>query len=104
MDIIGHLQDGAVLHLYGIDIPLPPLPTFDMSITRAVVMMWIAAFIGMAKRGPMLSPTRVLGFKDYERLFSEDTSQGEMTEQVQQFFGGGHVIPLSISGPSASST
>jgi len=49
----------------------------------------IAAFIGMAKRGPMLRPTRVLGFKDYERIFSEDTSQGEMTEQVQQFFVNG---------------
>jgi hypothetical protein len=46
----------------------------------------IAAFIGMAKRGPMLRPTRVLGFKDYERIFSEDPSQGEMTEQVRQFF------------------
>ena len=46
----------------------------------------IAAFVGMAKRGPLLQPTRVLGFKDYERLFSADTSQGEMTEQVRQFF------------------
>jgi phage tail sheath protein FI len=46
----------------------------------------IAAFVGMAKRGPLLEPTRVLGLKDYERLFSADTSQGEMTEQVRQFF------------------
>jgi uncharacterized protein len=46
----------------------------------------IAAFVGMAKRGPLLEPTRVLGFKDYERVFSADTSQGEMTEQVRQFF------------------
>ena len=46
----------------------------------------IAAFIGMCKRGPLLTPTRVLGLKDYERIFSPDTSQGEMTEQVRQFF------------------
>src|SRR2546423_2508062 len=46
----------------------------------------IAAFVGMSKRGPLLEPTRVLGFKDYERVFSADTSQGEMTEQVRQFF------------------
>lgn len=46
----------------------------------------IAAFVGMAKRGPLLEPTPVLGFKDYERIFSADTSQGEMTDQVRQFF------------------
>ena len=46
----------------------------------------IAAFIGMCKRGPLLTPTLVLGLKDYERNFSPDTSQGEMTEQVRQFF------------------
>ena len=46
----------------------------------------IAVFVGMAKRGPLLEPTRVLGFKDYERIFSGDTSQGEMTDQVRQFF------------------
>ena len=46
----------------------------------------IAAFVGMAKRGPLLAPTRVLGVKDYERTFSPDTSQGEMTDQVRQFF------------------
>jgi Bacteriophage tail sheath protein len=46
----------------------------------------IAVFVGMAKRGPLLEPTRVLGVKDYERIFSPDTSQGEMTDQVRQFF------------------
>jgi len=46
----------------------------------------IAAFIGMAKAGPLNLPVGVLGIQDYERIFSEDTSQGEMTEQVRQFF------------------
>lgn len=46
----------------------------------------IAVFVGMAKRGPLREPTRVLGFKDYERTFSADASQGEMSDQVRQFF------------------
>ncbi|MEX2261862.1 MAG: phage tail sheath C-terminal domain-containing protein [Bryobacteraceae bacterium] len=46
----------------------------------------IAAFVGMAKRGPLLEPTRVLGFSSYAAKFSADTSQGEMTEQLRQFF------------------
>jgi phage tail sheath protein FI len=66
----------------------------------------IAAFIGMAKRGPMLRPTRVLGFKDYERIFSDDTSQGEMTEQVRQFFINGgeqaYIVRVADSAQEAS--
>ena len=63
----------------------------------------IAAFIGMAKRGPLLRPTPVLGFKDYERVFSEDTSQGEMTEQVRQFFlnGGEQVYIIRVADDGA---
>jgi phage tail sheath protein FI len=72
----------------------------------------IAAFIGMTKRGPLNLPTRVLGFKDYERVFSDDTSQGEMTDQVRQFFiNGGEqayivriadgALPASVQLPNA---
>lgn len=46
----------------------------------------IATFVGMAKGGPLNIPTSVLGIQEYERLFLEDTSQGEMAEQVRQFF------------------
>lgn len=46
----------------------------------------IAAFVGMAKRGPLLEPNRVLGFSSYVAKYAADTSQGEMTEQVRQFF------------------
>jgi uncharacterized protein len=46
----------------------------------------IAMFVGMASSGPLRKPTRVLSFADYERIFSTDTSQGEMTTQVRQFF------------------
>ncbi len=63
----------------------------------------IAAFVGMAKRGPLLEPTRVLGFKDYERVFSADTSQGEMTDQVRQFFinGGEQAFIVRVADDSA---
>jgi phage tail sheath protein FI len=59
----------------------------------------IAAFIGMSKRGPLVTPTRVLGFKDYERVFGADTSQGEMTDQVRQFFvnGGEQAFILRVA-------
>ena len=49
----------------------------------------IAAFVGMAKQGPKNVPVQVLGFLDYTRVFSSDVSQGEMTDQVRQFFTNG---------------
>lgn len=49
----------------------------------------IAAFVGMAKEGPKNVPVQVLGFLDYTRTFSNDISQGEMTDQVRQFFTNG---------------
>jgi phage tail sheath protein FI len=66
----------------------------------------IAAFVGMAKRGPLLEPTRVLGFKSYEGIFSADTSQGEMTEQVRQFFinGGEQAIIVRVAEGAQEAT
>src|SRR5678810_1149541 len=49
----------------------------------------VAAFVGMAKQGPQNVPVQVLGFLDYTRVFSSDVSQGEMTDQVRQFFTNG---------------
>jgi hypothetical protein len=46
----------------------------------------IAAFVGMSKDGIVNEPSLVLGFTDYTRRFSADISQGEMTDQVRQFF------------------
>jgi phage tail sheath protein FI len=46
----------------------------------------IAAFVGRSKDGLVNTPTLVLGFTDYTRRFSDDISQGEMTDQVRQFF------------------
>jgi hypothetical protein len=46
----------------------------------------IAAFVGRSKDGLVNTPSLVLGFTDYVRRFSDDISQGEMTDQVRQFF------------------
>jgi phage tail sheath protein FI len=46
----------------------------------------IAAFVGMSKDGIVGEPELILGFTDYTRQFSNDISQGEMTDQVRQFF------------------
>src|SRR5688572_32965797 len=66
----------------------------------------IAAFVGMAKNGPLNEPTLVLGFRDYVRTFSEDTSQGEMTDQVRQFFlnGGAQAYIVRIASGAAASS
>jgi uncharacterized protein len=65
----------------------------------------IAAFVGMARQGALNTPTSVLGFTDYERAFSSDTSLGEMTDQVRQFFqnGGTQAFIVRVaSGASAA--
>ncbi len=46
----------------------------------------IAAFVGMTKRGPINQPIRVQGAKQFSDVFSADTSQGELPDQVRQFF------------------
>jgi phage tail sheath protein FI len=65
----------------------------------------IAAFVAMAKAGPINLPTTVLGIQDYIRIFSDDTSQGEMTEQVQLFFlnGGEQAIITRIADGAVES-
>jgi phage tail sheath protein FI len=68
----------------------------------------IAAFVGMAKDGPVGVPTLVLGFTDYSRTFSSDVSQGEMTDQVRQFFLNGgqqaYIVRIGQGITSASAT
>ncbi|HEY4187780.1 MAG TPA: phage tail sheath subtilisin-like domain-containing protein [Polyangia bacterium] len=60
----------------------------------------------MAKDGPLDTPTTVLGFTDFVRTFSADTSQGELPDQVRQFFlnGGNQAIIVRIAagaGPAS---
>jgi phage tail sheath protein FI len=42
-------------------------------------------FVGMADKGPFEVPTKVLNLQSYEALFGA-TSQGEMADQVRQYF------------------
>lgn len=65
----------------------------------------IAAFVGMARRGPVNEPVQVLSFSDYERAFSSDTSEGEMTDQVRQFFlnGGQRAYVVRVADGAAPS-
>jgi phage tail sheath protein FI len=46
----------------------------------------VAMFIGMAGKGPLGEPRRVLSFTDYARTFGADASAGEMPDQARQFF------------------
>jgi len=64
----------------------------------------IAAFVGMTRRGPMKLPTRILSFTDYDRIFSTDTSLGETTDQVRQFFqnGGQQAFIVRVADSSAA--
>jgi len=64
----------------------------------------VAAFVGMARQGALNTPTSVLGFTDYERIFSSDTSLGEMTDQVRQFFqnGGNQAFIVRIASGASS--
>jgi phage tail sheath protein FI len=63
----------------------------------------IAAFVGMTRGGPLRKPTTILGFTDYSRIFTADTSQGGMTDQVRQFFlnGGQQAIIMRIADDAA---
>ena len=59
----------------------------------------IAAFVGMTRSGPLKAPTTVLGFNEFARVFGTDTSTGELTDQVRQFFlnGGQQAIIVRIA-------
>lgn len=67
----------------------------------------ITAFVGMANRGPMNTPTRIFNFADFERTFGP-TSDGEMATQVQNFYlnGGGtaYVVRIANGAEFASVT
>jgi phage tail sheath protein FI len=48
-----------------------------------------ALFIGRAKEGPLYVPTLVLSANDFERIFSNDTSQGDLPRAVNLFYANG---------------
>jgi len=57
--------------------------------TIAGVSTSVTAFIGGAKRGPVNTATRVLGFADFERRFGGLSRGSEMSYGVRQFFNNG---------------
>ena len=63
----------------------------------------IALFIGMTQRGPLNVPTLVLNRTSYESQFGADTSLGEMSDHVRQFFlnGGGQAVIMRVARNSA---
>jgi phage tail sheath protein FI len=63
----------------------------------------VALFVGMADRGPIDVPTRVLGQAEFERIYGA-TSRGEMADQVRQFYvnGGGEAWVMRIANGAAA--
>ena len=66
----------------------------------------IGAFVGMSTRGPKNTPVQVLGFIDYTRTFGDSIAQGEMTDQVRQFFlnGGQQAYVVRVGSGIASAS
>lgn len=86
---------------------MPVTPTYpgvyvqeEASGARAIagVATSIAAFVGMAERGPMDTPVRIFNFADFERSFGA-TTEGELATQVRNFYlnGGGQAYVVRIA-------
>lgn len=54
--------------------------------TIAGVSTSVALFIGYTKSGPIDEPTRIFSFTDYVRAYGDDTTAGDMTQQVKLAF------------------
>ena len=46
----------------------------------------IAVFIGSARQGPMNKPVLCLNYSDFTRIFTENTSQGQLPYYIKLFF------------------
>ena len=57
--------------------------------TIAGVATSIAMFIGRAKSGPIGQPVRCLNYSDFARTFGEDTTYGDLGNQMKLFFANG---------------
>jgi phage tail sheath protein FI len=65
----------------------------------------IALFVGRTQRGPWNRPQLVLNRTSYESQFGTDTTIGEMTDQVRQFFlnGGNQAYIMRIANNPGTS-
>ena len=71
--------------------------------TIAGVSTSTALVVGMARRGPLGRPTKVLSIDQYQQTFGDDITYGEMTAQVRQFFlnGGTEAIIVRAADTTA---
>ena len=66
----------------------------------------IAMFVGMSSRGPVNEVVNVLNFAQYESRFGADSTQGEMTDQVRQYFinGGARCLVMRVAAGSQAAS
>lgn len=93
-EILHHILDSNEWHLYGMNIHLPKLPEvfgIDLSITKHVVMMWIAGLIvlllaRLALRRPALVPTGLRNAFEVLVLFIRDeVARKSIPEHADRF-------------------
>src|SRR5437764_770944 len=65
----------------------------------------VTAFIGMARRGRLGTPTRVTNLTQFQTIYGSDASMGELVPQVGQFFlnGGSTAWIMRIADATAAS-
>jgi phage tail sheath protein FI len=63
----------------------------------------IGLFIGRTKKGPMRKPIRIQNYTNFVRIFSDDTSQGDLPRHVRLFFlnGGTDCYVMRVAAGSA---
>src|SRR3989440_2693512 len=63
----------------------------------------VTAFIGMARRGRLGTPTRVTNLTQFQTIYGSDASMGELVPQVGQFFlnGGSNAWIMRIADANA---
>lgn len=72
--------------------------------TIAGVSTSVAAFVGVAKRGPINKATKIFSFSDFERYFGGLFKDSEMSYSVKQFFlnGGTQAIIIRVVNNAAT--
>ena len=67
--------------------------------TIAGVSTAVALFIGRTKQGPLSKPVQCFSYTDFERVFSSDSSVGDMARYVKLFFlnGGTQCLAMRIA-------
>src|SRR5688572_21014696 len=74
--------------------------------TIAGVGTSIGMFLGMAKKGPLFKPVRCTSYTDFVRLFSDDTTAGQLAFYVRLFFlnGGTDCFVMRIANGATPAT